>query len=122
MSGVAFEMDGGAGRRLAEWLDRVKSRPLPKYTVRSGDDGAARSGPDDVAERFRQMGMAESEIARAVRQLRKQMSGVKHRAPEASTREPTLVEIVAPDAHSKLVSQWRAVFPLGRPMSVSPLP
>ena len=44
MSDVAFDMEGGAGRRLAEWLDRVRSRPLPAYKIHACGDGDPQAG------------------------------------------------------------------------------
>lgn len=39
LSDVIFEMGQGAGRRLADWLDRVGTRPLPAYEVVPAHDG-----------------------------------------------------------------------------------
>ena len=130
MSDVAFDMEQGAGRRLADWLDRVGSRPLPVYTCALADDSATPTGPD-VAERLRQMGVVEPGIEHAVAELQQQLAELEHQRPDAGPDDepprpqdegPTTLVLVAPGALAAIEERWRAVFPLDKPFSVHPLP
>ncbi len=82
LSDVLIEMEQGAGRRLADWLDRVGTRPLPAYRVVP----AVESG--DVQE----------DVPNPGHVLR------------------------GPSGLAALEARWRAVFPLGKPFSIHPLP
>ena len=129
MSDVAFDVEQGAGRRLADWLDRVRSRPLPAYSVAPADESGP-AGPEALAERLRQMGVVESEIERTVAELQKQLAELEHQVPEAEPDEEAPhpqdggaeVMLVAPETLAVIEERWRAVFPLGKPFSVHPLP
>ena len=78
MSDVAFDMEQGAGRRLADWLDGVGSRPLQAYTCALADDSATPTGPEALAERLRQMGVVEPGIEHAVAELQQQLAELEH--------------------------------------------
>jgi tetratricopeptide (TPR) repeat protein len=130
MSDVAFDMEQGAGRRLADWLDRVRSRPLPVYTCALADDSATPPGPEAFAERLRQMGVAEPGIERAVADLQRQLAELEHQAPDAGPDDEAPrpqdggpgVVLIAPGPLAAIEERWRAVFPLDKPFSVHPLP
>ncbi len=130
MSDVAFDIEQGAGRRLADWLDRVRSRPLPAYVLARPDEGAGPTGPETLAERLRQMGVTESQIEGAVADMQRQIAELEHLAPDAEPddeaprpqdEEPALV-LVAPATLAAIEERWRTVFPLDKPFSVHPLP
>lgn len=130
MSDIAFDMAQGAGRRLAEWLDTVQSRPLPVYTLSSGNDDSMQSAPNALAERIRQMGVVESEIERTMSKLQAQLAEFERLAPESLSEdeaprpphERPVVTLIAPETIAAIEERWRRVFPLGKPFSVHPLP
>lgn len=130
MSDVAFDIEQGAGRRLADWLDRVRSRPLPVYAFAPPDESPGPTGPEALAERLRQMGVAESDIERAVADLQMQLAELEHQVPEAEPDDEaprrhdggTEVVLTAPETLAAIEKRWRTVFPLGKPFSVHPLP
>ncbi len=130
MSDIAFDMEQGAGRGLADWLDRVRSRPLPAYAVARADDADEPTSPEALAERLRQMGVVESEIERTVGELQRQVAELEGRVSEAAPdgevpaprdTVPPLA-LVAPRSGRVVEKGWRTVFPLGKPFSVQPLP
>ncbi len=53
--GPAADIEQGAGRRLADWLDRVGSRPMPVYTCALAEleHEAPDAEPDDEAQSTR---------------------------------------------------------------------
>lgn len=130
ISNIAFDMERGAGHRLAKWLDNVRSRPLPAYTVSSGVDDSTQTGPEALAERLRQMGVVESEIERTVGELQGQLAELERLAPESLPDDEVprpldgrpVVTLVAPGTITAIEKRWRRVFPLGKPFSVHPLP
>ncbi len=130
MSNIAFDMERGAGCRLAKWLDNVRSRPLPVYTVSSGDDDSTQTGVEALAERLRQMGVVESEIERTVGELQGQLAEFERASPGSlpddevppPPDERPVVTLVAPETIAEIEKRWRRVFPLGKPFSVHPLP
>lgn len=130
MSDVAFDMTQGVGRRLAEWLDEVRSRPLPVYTVSSDGDDSSQNGAEALAARLRQMGVAEAEIKRTVDELQRQMADLERPAPDSSPdeeappppQERPMLALVAPERIAAIEIRWHCVFPLGKPFSVHPLP
>lgn len=129
MSDVAFDIEQGAGRRLADWLDRVRSRPLPAYSFARPDESPGPAGPEALAERLRQMGVAESQIERAVADLQKQIAELTHEGSDAEPDDEAPppdgapgVVLVAPATLAAIEKHWRSVFPLGKPFSVHPLP
>ena len=130
MSSFAFDMEQGAGQRLADWLDQVRSRPLPAYTVCSGENAAAQTGPDKLVEGLRQMGVGEAEIKRALCEFQKQLAELERLVPASSPGddaprppdEASIVELVTPKPIAAIEKRWHAAFPLAKPFSVNPLP
>lgn len=134
MSDVAFEVEQGAGRRLADWLDRVRSRPLPVYSLVSSSDAPDMSEPEALAQRLRQMGLDEPAIKRAIADLKVQLAeleaealdgtGERERAAGQSPEREAAADwlLGAPASVSALERSWHAAFPFPKPFSVHPLP
>jgi tetratricopeptide (TPR) repeat protein len=120
MADVSLRNDDAPGRRLAACIDRLKGRPLPRYKLVA----QSTSEPDTastLADRLRQMGLAEAQISDSVRELEAQIASV---AESPDPEEPPLdSHILKPPAQiAALYSAWRKVFRLDKPFSVQALP
>jgi tetratricopeptide (TPR) repeat protein len=127
MSEVAMDIEGGAGRHLAEWIERVRGRPLPLYTLA---EETAVDAPADLTaslcERLRQMGVRGADLERAVRDLQQQIEQMSDRgaADEDRGDAPAVAPSVlqAPQAVAGLSGAWHEVYAAGKPFSVQALP
>jgi len=120
MADVSLRNDGAPGRRLAACIDQLEHRPLPRYRL-VAESASEPEGGNTLADRLRQMGVAEEQIADSVRKLEEQIGNFPE-APEPE--EPPLdSQVLRPPAKiAALYGAWRKVFKLDKPFSVQPLP
>ena len=120
MADVSLRNEDAPGKRLAACIDRLKGRPLPRYRL-VAESASEAEATSTLADRLRQMGIAEDQINRSVRELEKQIAGL---ADSPQPQEPPLdSHILKPPAQiATLSGAWRKVFPLDKPFSVQPLP
>lgn len=120
MADVSLRSDGAPGRRLAVCIDRLEGRPLPRYRLiaESASDPEAAS---TLADRLRQMGVAEDQIGEGVRTLEEQIAGFAE-LPEPEETPPDSHVLKPPAKLAALYGAWRKVFRLEKPFSVQPLP
>lgn len=144
MADVAIESEGGAGRRLAAWIERIAQRPLPAYALASepvaGTDGDLLA---TLRARLQQMGVRGAELERAAKDMQRQVAAMQQESPggkraggkgrkraAAVSRAPAgppsgeeSPRVLQPPADiAALYPPWREVFTLDKPFSVHPLP
>ncbi len=136
MADVAMDIEGGAGQRLAAWIERVAERPLPAYTVA---EETAVGAPADLAaslrERLRQMGVRGADLERAVRDMQQQIEQLSAQGAKDEDRGDASTDAAAeaapaaaprvlraPQAVADLYEPWREVFPADKPFSIQALP
>jgi hypothetical protein len=130
LSAVAMRIEGGAGQRLTEWIDRVRERPLPHYSL------AAESPPTEPADiasalrdRLRQMGVRGDSLDTAVKDMERQLAEMQASPPGDSAGD---TPGAAPHDHTEtlrtppllhdLERRWHDAFALDKPFSVQPMP
>ncbi|MFO1375614.1 MAG: SEC-C domain-containing protein [Steroidobacteraceae bacterium] len=134
MSDVVLQMEGG-GAALAEWLDRVRDRPLPAYRPVADRFAGPGSVGDSVTRSLRQLGLtgaaldrarddALAELERLTTDDARVDAGSELRGPDDADLSPAPDGAVlqAPETLSTVEAKWRELFPLPKPFSVHPLP
>jgi tetratricopeptide (TPR) repeat protein len=130
MSKVAMRTEGGAGERLASWIDRVRNRPLPAYEVSAE---VPSTEPTETAAGIRKHLQAlgvrgdslESAVQDMVRQLQSMPPPPADELADAETDDSAahgLFTLQAPKSISLLSSPWHSIFELDKPFSVQHLP
>lgn len=116
LAGFSLATAGDENRRLLEWLDRMKGRPLPEYRLLRSDEAPATGTIEDT---LRNLGVPQAEIARRVAELNEQVRQLAEEASSsAAESQPLHHELVAPDSILALERDWEAVFPLSKPFSI----
>lgn len=131
-----LEGEGFDAARLRRWIDSVRQRPLPDYTL-SEPEPIDLSSPERAREHLSrevaQMGIPPEEQERAVRQLMADLERLEKQARREAKRtaptgeEPEAVDVsavpdpasarglLAPEHVRELEKQWRGLFPAAKP-------
>ena len=108
-------------RRLLDWIAQVSGRPLPAYRV-AEEDGVP-EGEQQLATKFRRMGLPESEVAKALAMFEeqtKQLPDTPEDADEPGEDDASLI-LAAPEAISTLEERWQKLFDLAKPFGTQEL-
>jgi len=126
--GLSFSDD--AGTLLGQWLESVRDRPLPTYTISEEPEPDDLDHADDMnamRRRLRSMGMDAEQVEQMVEDLKQQGDEIIEEAPEDDYAEDFMPDISSmilqtPDKLEQLEHDWHATYPLSKPFSVHETP
>ena len=106
--------------RLLDWIDKVVHRPLPTYRAVEEDETPA--DEEQLAAKFRRMGLSDDDISNALSMLDKQKQKLFEGESEETPVDDESLILVPPAALPPLEAQWHKLFGLSKPFSIQNVP